>query len=78
MAAIIQTDILVKIVAATLVGGVGITGIFGLVILGATRFDDSRRAERPRAVAAYGAMTVVAVAAFFAAVVFGLIIVFSK
>jgi len=78
MTAIVQADVLLKIVAATLVGGVGITGIFGLVILSATRFDDSRRAMRPRAAGVYGAVTVVALAAFFASVILGLIVVFTK
>jgi hypothetical protein len=78
IATVVDTDVLLKIIAAAFIGGVGVSGIFGLVIHGGARFADHRREGNPVQAAAYGALSAIAFAAFVAAVVIGLTIVFSK
>ena len=78
LGAIVEGDVLLKIVVSAFVGGVGISSVFGLVIHGSARFDDNRRAGRTGVAAVYGVVTALALAAFVAAVVIALTIVFSK
>ena len=78
LSAIVDSDVLLKIVGASFAAGVGISGVFGLVIHGGARFEDSRRAGRTSIAAIYGVLTAVALTTFFGAVVVGLTIVFSK
>jgi hypothetical protein len=78
IAAIVDTDVVLKIVAAAFAAGVGISGVFGIVIHGGARAADHRRDGRNALAAVYGAVSGIAFAAFLAAVVIGLTIVFSK
>ena len=78
MATIVQTDVLWKLIVSALVAGVGITAVFALAIYGGTRFVDLRRADRDVAAWAFGTLAVLAVAAFAAAVAFGIVVMSSK
>jgi len=60
------------------VSGVGITIVFSLGVLGATRSGEMRRDGRGTAAAAYGALTIVSVLAFCAAVVYGISVIVTK
>ena len=48
LATLVDTGALLKTVAAAFVAGVGVTLIFSLAILGAARFAELSRDERPR------------------------------
>jgi hypothetical protein len=78
LATVVDTDALLKTVAAAFVAGVGVTLIFSLAILGAARFADLSRDDRPVAAVAFGALAVVALAAATAAVTIGIIVMTSK
>jgi hypothetical protein len=67
-----------ELVWAAALAGVAVSVAFSLVILGATRASDLRRAERPGAASAYIALTAVAGLAFAGAVVFGVSVIVSK
>jgi hypothetical protein len=78
LAAIADTKALLQVVVASLVAGVGVAVAFSLVILGATRFVDLRRNERPLEAAAFGLLAALCLLASMAAVVIGLIVMTSK
>jgi hypothetical protein len=78
LATIVDTGALLKTVAAAFVAGVGVTLIFSLAILGATRFAEMNRDERPLAAVSFGALAIVALAAAAAAVTIGIIVMASK
>ena len=78
IAVIVDTSALLKVIATALVAGIGITVAFSLAILGATRFADMRRDERPLEARLYGGLTVLAFAVVLAAVVLGILIATSK
>jgi hypothetical protein len=78
LATVVDTGALAKVIAASLVAGIGVTAAFALGILGATRFADMRKEERAVEAAAYGAMALAAFAACVAAVVVGIVIMASK
>jgi hypothetical protein len=77
LASIVDTDALLESVAASLVFGVGVTIMFSLGILGATRWAEARRDDRTLAANAAGAIAVLALAAALAAVVVGVVVVSS-
>jgi hypothetical protein len=76
--AIADTKALLQVVVASLAAGIGATVAFSLAILGATRFADLRRDERPLEAVAFGVLTLVCILASIAAVVVGLIVMTSK
>jgi hypothetical protein len=78
LATIVDTEALLKTIVASFVAGVGVTLIFSLAILGASRFADLSRDGRPVAAVAFGALAVVALAAAAAAVVIGIIVMTRK
>jgi hypothetical protein len=78
LGAIADTKALLQVVVASLAAGIGATVAFSLAILGATRFADLRRDERPLEAAAFGVLTLVCILASIAAVVVGLIVMTSK
>ena len=63
---------------ASFVGGVGVTALFALAILGGTRAVYLRRDGHVLAAGAYGALMVLATLAVIAAVVFGVIVMTAK
>lgn len=60
------------------VAGVGISVVFSLAVLGATRTADMRRADRPAQAAFYGVVALAAVAATLAAVVYAITVITTK
>jgi hypothetical protein len=78
LATVVDTGALLKTIAAAFVGGVGVTLIFSLAILGATRFAELNRDGRPVAAASFGALAIVALAAAAAAVTIGIIAMTKK
>ena len=67
----VDGHLLLQVVWVSLVAGVGITALFSLVILGATRSDDARRAGHGVAALFFLALAVVAFALFAVGVVLG-------
>jgi hypothetical protein len=60
------------------VAGVGITVVFSLAVLGATRTADMRRDNRPAQATVYGIVGLVAVAATLGAVVYAITLITTK
>src|SRR5207244_7697500 len=59
LATVVDTGALLRTVAAALVAGVGVTLMFSLAILGATRFAEMNGDGRPVAAASFGALAIV-------------------
>jgi hypothetical protein len=78
MATIVDTHVLWKLVVSALVGGVGITAVYALALYGGTRFLDFRREGRVAAGWAFGAVALVALAGFAAAVAYGIVVMANK
>ena len=78
LAELVDGDALLKVVVGSLGAGVGVTAIFSVAILGATRFADMRRDRRSAGAAAFGVVTVLALAGCVAALVAGLLLMTSK
>jgi len=78
MATVVETKELIETVIASLVAGVGVTAVFSVAIWGGARFVDFNRDGRPVAAAAAVAVSVLALAATLAAVVFGIVVMTSK
>jgi hypothetical protein len=75
---VVDTKALAQTVLAAFVGGLGVTLIFSIAIFGAARFADLSRSGRPVAALAFGAVALVALAGFAAAITFGIIVMTSK
>jgi len=60
------------------VSGVGITIVFSLAVLGATRTADMRRDNRPAQAALYGFVGLAAVAATLGAVIYAITLITTK
>jgi cytochrome c biogenesis protein CcdA len=73
LATIVDTQALLKTIAASAAAGIGITLVFSLAILGAARFADMNRDGRPAAAIAFGVLAIVALLAAAAAVTIGII-----
>jgi hypothetical protein len=78
LATVVDTNALLRTVIAAFVAGVGVTLIFSLAILGAARFAELSRDGRQAAAVAFGALTVVALAAAAALVTIGIIVMTRK
>jgi len=78
LATIVDTQALLKTVVAAFVAGVGVTLIFSLAILGASRFADMSRDGRPAAAIAFGVVGLAALLAALAAVTIGIIVMTRK
>jgi hypothetical protein len=78
LATIVDTQALLKTIAASFIAGVGVTLIFSVAILGASRFADMNRDGRPVAAVAFGVLGLVALLAAGAAVTVGIIVMTQK
>jgi hypothetical protein len=78
MATIIDIDVLLDVIGAAFLAGVGITAIFGLVIYGGTRFADMRRAGNAVGAVLFASFAALGLIAFGASVVIGIIVMSSK
>ena len=78
LATIVDTQALLKAIAAAFVAGVGVTLIFSIAILGASRLADMGREGRPAAAIAFGILGVTALLGAGAAVAIGIIVMTQK
>jgi hypothetical protein len=76
--AVVDTGDLFQVVWASLAAGIGVTGIFGVAILGGSRAVDSARDGRLAAAGLYAALGVVALAAVGASIVFAIVVLTEK
>ena len=67
-----------EVVWSSLLAGVGVTSVFALGILGATRAMDLRRDGQAVAAGAYAVLMALAFAIVVAAVVFGIVVMTQK
>ena len=75
---IVDGDALLQVVWASLVAGVGVTGVFGVALVGASRALDMSRAGNPAGAVVYGVIGLVASAVVVAAIVFGIVVMTTK
>ena len=78
LATIVDTEALLKTIVAAFIAGVGVTLIFSLAILGASRFADLSRDGRSAEAIAFGTLAVVALLAALVAVAVGIIVMTRK
>ena len=76
--AVIDWDALLEVLWASVLGGVGVTAVFALAILGATRAVYMHRDGHVLAAGAYAALMVIAAVVVVAAVIFGVVVMTSK
>ena len=69
---------LFEVVWTSLLGGIGVTAMFAVAILGATRAMDMRQSGNAAAAGVYGVLTAVALAAVAVAVVLGILVMTQK
>jgi hypothetical protein len=67
-----------QVVWVSLVAGVGVSVLFSLVIFGADKAGDARRAGQESQALAYGVLAVVAMVVFSVAVVVGVVVMLRK
>lgn len=75
---VVDWEALGEVVVTSIVAGVGITAVFALAILGATRAVDVRRDGQAVAAVAYWALMVLAFAVVIAAIVVGIVVMTQK
>ncbi len=75
---LIDTTALLKVFYASLIASISVAVVFSLVVFGATRAADMRRAGRGGAGAAYAVLAALALALSSGIVVYGLILVTRK
>jgi hypothetical protein len=78
IASVIDPGKLVEVVLVALLASVGVSTLFSLTILGATRASDRRREGATIAVAAYTCLTVISLIGCAAAIVYGLVALTQK
>jgi hypothetical protein len=74
IASIVDTDALLTVVWASLAAGVGVTAAFGFAILGGLRAIELGRTGRVGEAAIFAVIGMLGVAATFAAIVFGIVV----
>ena len=78
LASIVDTGALLKLLWTGAAAGVGVTAIFAIAIVGATRAVDLSRDGRPVEAAIFGLIGVVALAAVATAIVAGIVVMTQK
>ncbi len=78
IAVLVDTKALIKVVWVSLVGGVGISLAYSLVVFGVARAGDLRRQDRGVAAVAYAALAVLGLAACIWALVRGYLLLIQK
>jgi hypothetical protein len=78
IASIVDTDALLEVVWVSLAAGIGLTAVYGLAIVGATRAVEAGRRGRPVEAALFGALGVAGAAVVVAACVLGLVLLSDK
>jgi hypothetical protein len=72
--AIVDTHALAQVLWVSVLAGVGVTGAYGLAILGGTRALEFGRDGRMGEATLYAVVGIVGIAVFVAAIVFGILI----
>jgi hypothetical protein len=75
---IVDTGDLLQVIWASLAAGIGVTGVFGVAILGGSRAVDSARDGDLPAAGVFAALGVVALAAVVASIVFAIVVLTEK
>ncbi len=75
---VVDWGALLEVVYTSLIGGIGVTAVFAVSILGGTRAIDLRRDGNVVGAGFYGALTALAFAGVVAAVVFGIVVMTQK
>jgi hypothetical protein len=78
VAKIIDTHAAWQAVWTAAVSGVGVTIVFSLAVLGATRSTDLRRNDRPGQAAAFVVLALVGLAATLGAVIYAITLITTK
>jgi hypothetical protein len=78
IATIIETEDLLKTVAASLIAGIGVTAAFAVLVFGITRAADMTRDERPLLATAAGGLAAIALLVVIAAIVLGIVVMTTK
>jgi hypothetical protein len=78
LATVIETENLLRTIAASLIAGIGVTLIFSITLWGAIRSVDLGRAERRLAAGAAASLAVAGLLATLAAVVIGIVVMTQK
>jgi hypothetical protein len=78
MLAAIDFHALGRVIAASLVAGVGIPVLYSLAVYGVGKADEARRDGMGTAAAAYSALAIAALLVFGASVVFGVSVMLNK
>ncbi len=68
--AVVDTEALIEVIWVSLLAGVGVTAVFSLALLGATRSGEARRAGRGASAVGFGALGVLAGVALVAGVAY--------
>ena len=76
--AAIDTGALVKMLYSSLLAGIGVSVMFSVAVLGATRSADMRRAKRGGAALAYATLAIFGLLITTRVVVYGLILLTRK
>jgi len=78
MLAVVDWDALLTVVWSSLLGGIGVTAAYGLVILGAARSVELGRQGRAGEAVVYGLLGTLGAATVLAAIVFGIVVLSDK
>lgn len=78
LAKVIDTEALWQTIWSGALAGIGVSVVFALTILGATRSTDMRQADRPGAATAYAVLAAVSTLAFLAIIAYGVTIITTK
>ena len=76
--AVIDFHALGQVIWVSLVAGIGVTILFSVVIWGADKAGDARRAGQDGQALAYGVLAMTAMVVFGLAVIFGVIVMLQK
>jgi hypothetical protein len=72
IASIVDTDALLEVIGVSIVAGIGLTAVYGVAIVGATRAVDLGRRGATAGAVFFGALGIVAMAVVLASIVFGI------
>jgi hypothetical protein len=78
LATLIDTEALLRVIAASFIAGVGVSIAFALVIYGVERSTDARSRGHAITANAYLVLAIAALGAFGAGIVYGIIVMASK
>ena len=78
LASIVDTGALLKLLWTGALAGVGVTAVFAIAIVGATRAVDMSRDGRPVEAAVFGIVGALALAVVAAAIVLGIVVMTQK